>query len=180
MGNLGVAQDLINVLEAIKINKSFGGFEVHFVGDGSVLDKMKEYVINNEMDNLVFFHGRHHVQEMPLFYKEADVCILSLRADSEIGLTLPTKIQGYMAAGKPILGMINGSAQNVIKDSLCGICVESGDIIGFASAMREIINNKDSLKMYGNNSRNYFIKHFRKKVVLDKIEDAINQCVSNK
>lgn len=179
MGNLGVAQDLISVLKAVEKNRDLTGFKVHFVGDGSMLSKMRDYVEKTGLGSIVVFHGRHPVEEMPSFYKAADVCLLSLKADSKIGLTLPTKIQGYMAAGKPILGMINGSAQEVIKEAHCGICVNAGDVDGLADAMRFFVNNREVLKSYGENSRKYFIDHFREKVVLDKIEKEIIRCVEN-
>lgn len=177
MGNLGVAQDLLNVLKAIEKNKDLTGFKVHFVGDGSMLEKMKEYVDTTGLGNIVIFHGRRPVEEMPSFYRIADVCLLSLKSDSQIGLTLPTKIQGYMAAGKPILGMINGSAQEVIKEAHCGICVNAGNIDGLADAMRFFVSHKEVLQSYGENSRKYFIDHFRETIVLDKIEKEIALCI---
>ncbi len=173
LGNLGVAQDLINVLRAVELIKDQASFKIHFVGDGSTKNQMEEYVVEHHLETHVVFHGRRPVDEMPSFYKIADVCLVSLKADSAIGLTLPTKMQGYMAAGKPILGMINGSAKEVIDEAKCGICVCAGDYEGLASAMKELLSNKERLGVYGNNSREYFASHFKKNAVMDMIESKI-------
>ena len=153
LGNLGVAQNLIEVLTAINNIKNISGFRVHFVGDGSMLEEMKNYVAENNLENIVFFYGRRPVEEMPRYYKLADACIVSLNGENQTGLTLPSKMQGYMAAGKPIIGMISGSAQEVILESKCGLCADSGDVQGFSDIMRDFISNHEQYKIYGKNGR---------------------------
>lgn len=169
LGNLGIAQDLISVLQAIKEIKGIQGFKVHFVGDGSCLNEMKTFVHNEGLEKIVFFYGRRPVSEMPDFYKLADVCLVSLRSDNQTGLTLPSKVQGYMAAGKPIVGMINGSAKDVIEESACGICVPAGDIHGLAEALRKFILQKECYEICGQNGREFFIRHFSKNVFMKKL-----------
>jgi glycosyltransferase involved in cell wall biosynthesis len=112
---------------------------VHFVGDGSMLEEMKQFVKDNNMDSVVSFYGRRPVEEMPDFYKLADACLVSLDAKNETGLTLPAKVQGYMAAGKTILGMISGSTQEVVRDAQCGACVDSSDVDAFADMLKDFV-----------------------------------------
>ncbi len=173
LGNLGKAQNLLSILEAVELIKDVQNFKVHFVGDGSCLDDMKDFVKNNQLENIVTFYGRRPVSEMPDFYKKADVCLVSLKADNKTGLTLPAKVQGYMAAGKPILGMIKGSAKDVIEESGCGICVEPDDIEGFANAMKDFIEHKEKYSIAGKNGRDYFIKNFKKEIFMPKLENAL-------
>lgn len=76
---------------------------------------MKAYVKENNLEDIVEFYGRRPVEEMVKFYTLADVCIVSLKSDNKTGLTLPSKVQGYMAAGKPIIGMIDGDTKKSYK-----------------------------------------------------------------
>lgn len=174
LGNLGRAQNLTAVLEAAKMIRDIPGFTVHFVGDGSCLEEMKTYVKKNGMDDIVVFHGRRPVEEMPKYYKLASACLVSLKADSQIGLTLPSKVQGYMAAGKPIIGMIDGSAQEVIDESRCGVCVPSGDIEGLATAMKSFIQQPEKYKDCGENGREYFKKNFAKAIFMERLEAELD------
>ena len=131
---------------------------------------MKYYVYNHNLQQIVYFYGRRPVEEMPRYYKLADACLVSLKADNATGLTLPSKVQGYMAAGKPIIGMIDGSAKEIIEDSKCGICVSANDIKGFANAMKSFIVEKEKYKECGQNGRKYFIENFRQKEFMNKLE----------
>lgn len=170
LGNLGIAQNLIAVLEAVEKIKDIPNFKVHFVGDGSMINEMKSFVQIHQLSNIVFFYGRRPVEEMPNFYKMADACLVSLKADNVTGLTLPSKVQGYMAAGKPIIGMIDGSAKDVIDESGCGICVRAGDVDGLSLAMKSFITEREKYSDCGRKARKYFIENFSKEKFLEKLE----------
>lgn len=171
LGNLGIAQNMIGVLSAIKIIKDLPNFKVHFVGDGSCLEEMKTFVKENNMSNIVKFYGRRPAEEMPKYYKLADACLVSLKADNVTGLTFPAKVQGYMAAGKPIIGMINGSTQEIISTARCGKCVDADDVAGLAKLMKLFIEDPSFFEGYGENGRNYFVENFRKEIFIEKLEN---------
>lgn len=175
LGNLGIAQNLIDVLSAVELIRNIPGFKVHFVGDGSYLNEMKNFVEDKNLSHIVSFYGRHPVEEMPDFYKLADVCLVSLKADNKTGLTLPSKVQGYMAAGKPIIGMIDGSAKEVIEESGCGICVSAGDVQGLAEAMSDFILHREKYRNCGEDGRNYFKNNFRKSIFIKKLEGIFDE-----
>ena len=175
LGNLGIAQNLIAVLSAVNKIKDIPGFKVHFVGDGTCLNEMKQYVKENHLNDVVEFYGRKPVEEMPKYYKLADACLVSLKADNATGLTLPSKVQGYMAAGKPIIGMIDGSAKDAIEESNCGICVAAGDIDGLATAMRSFIEEREKYARCGENGRTYFREHFSKNIFMKNLENTFDE-----
>lgn len=177
LGNLGIAQNLIAVLEAIDKIKDVPGFKVHFVGEGSMLSEMIKFVDDHGLQDIVVFHGRRSVKEMPEFYKLADACLISLKADTRIGLTLPTKMQGYMAAGKPVLGMISGSAREVIEESGCGLVVNADDTDGFAGIIREFVLHREKYSGCGPKARSYFVKNFTKEICMKKLEEEFERMV---
>lgn len=175
LGNLGIAQNLIAVLSAVNKIKDIPGFKVHFVGDGTCLNEMKQYVEENHLNDVVVFYGRKPVEEMPKYYKLADACLVSLKADNATGLTLPSKVQGYMAAGKPIIGMIDGSAKDAIEESNCGICVAASDIDGLSAAMRCFIEEKEKYACCGENGRTYFRENFSKNIFMENLENTFEE-----
>lgn len=179
MGNIGKLQDMSGMLKAVNRIKSRNDFELHIVGTGSVIEWCKKFVSNNSLETHVFFHGRHPFEEMPDFYRKTDCCLLTLNVVSApwISSTLPSRLQGYMAAGKPILGAISGSAAEVIAGAGCGRTVAAGDDRGLAALMEDFLDNKNSYSDCGENGRLYFRKHFMKKRYMDKIEDLLQQLV---
>lgn len=175
LGNMGIAQDLMRVLAALNTLKDLTSLRVHFVGDGAVREEMERYVRKNGLSQMVWFYGRRGVEEMPKFYKLADACLVSLRADNETGLTLPSKVQGYMAAGKAVIGMIDGSAKEVIEESGCGLCVRAGDTAGLAAAIRSFVEEPERYRDCGENARRYFRQHFTKRNFMMRLENELKR-----
>ena len=180
MGNIGIVQDIDCILDAAEKIKETPNFKVHFVGDGSYLGTSKELVQQKGLGDIVVFHGRHPLEKMPEFYRLADVCLLTLKHDSLVGMTMPSKLQGYMAAGKAVIGAINGAAQEVIEESKCGVCVKASDSFALSEAMKDYIQNLDKYKDCGENGRDYFKKHFTKDIYMKKLEETLYGLVEGK
>lgn len=187
MGNIGVAQNLegvinayakaLNILSDKGIKKELC---LHIVGGGVRLDSIKNLAKELNISEQIKFYGQRPQEEMPEFYRIADGCIVSLKADNMIGLTFPAKVQGYMAAGKPVIGMIDGSCNKVINSANCGICVGADDTDGFAQVIADFAENDEKRAQYGENSRQYFLKNFRKDIHVRAIEAELEKCINEK
>ncbi|MRX84086.1 glycosyltransferase family 4 protein [Eggerthella guodeyinii] len=172
MGNIGKLQDTRCVLEAVSLLKHRDDFLVHIVGTGSSIGECETYVHERGLDSHVVFHGRRPFEEMPEFYRMADACLLTLNVPGApwISSTLPSRLQGYMAAGKPIIAAVNGSAGKVIEESQCGISVAAGNSAALAGAMEDFIENRGRYESCGEAGRAYFRNHFTKQRYMDDIE----------
>ena len=73
--------------------------------------------------------------------------------------------------------MIDGSAQDVIRESGCGICVKAGDVDALADGMRDFIENRDKYKNCGYKAREYFKENFKKEIFMNKLEEAFERLV---
>lgn len=177
-GNIGIAQDIDGLLKAVEINRNIDGFKVHLVGAGSFLDRAKEIVKEKKLEDKVIFYGRRPYEEMEKFYKLADVCLATLQANSEISLTIPSKVQGYMAAGKPVIAALSGFARNVIEHSGSGICVEPGNSDQLAEIMRDFIQNPEKYQKCGDNARSYFKDHFTKEQYMKSLYEMFDETIN--
>ena len=177
LGNIGNAQDVPLILNAAEQNKKLPGFAVHFVGDGIFLEKAKQLAKQKKLEKLVTFHGRQPVERMPEYYKLADVCLVTLKPGSIISKTIPSKVQGYMSAGIPILGALDGYGREVINESGAGICVSAGDTEHFSAHMKDFILNYAKYKDCSVRARSYFKKHFTKRMVVDGVENKLQELV---
>lgn len=167
-GNIGLVQDVETIIYAVsEINPDLN-FKVDIVGDGSNLEVCKVLVKEKKIENKIIFHGRHPYKDMPEFYAKADICLLTLKNENKIGLTIPAKLQGYMAAGKPVLAAIDGDAKEIIEEANCGICLHSGDYISLAKAMEKLITDPEKNKEYSTNAKRYYEKHFTKSKFISK------------
>lgn len=104
-GNIGKAQSVETVVMAASKVKN-KNIKIHIVGDGSSLEECKKIAKDLNLKNIIFY-GRRPINEMEIFYQMADAMIVTLKKDDIISMTLPGKVQSYMAASKPIIGAIN-------------------------------------------------------------------------
>ena len=98
--------------------------------------------------------------------------LVTMKKDPVISLTLPGKVQTYMAAGKPILGAIDGETQNVIQDSQCGFCCEAENFEQLAKNVRLFMKEKDKNE-YGKRAYFYYMDTFSK----DKVINCLIECL---
>lgn len=174
-GNMGAGQTLDVVVNAAVCLGKRDDYKIHFVGDGSKRKELEEMVKEKGLSQNVVFHGNQKRDEMPKFYKMADVLLITLRGNNEVGNTMPGKLQMYMTTGKPILGAINGASVEVIAESKCGSCVFAGDYEGLAELMKDAIENPEHYAECGENAKRYFLENFTLKTYVDKLESELKQ-----
>ncbi len=169
-GNVGEAQDFEHIVEAAEKLREDEGIKFVIVGDGRKKAWLDQRIAEKGLEQYIATMGRFPAEAMPAFFKAADVMLVSLTDNELFRLTAPAKIQAYMAAGKPIVGMISGEGNALIKDSGCGIAVEAGDASGLVAAVRRLKALPPSeLAEMGRRGREYCRQNFDKKMLLDKL-----------
>jgi len=128
-GNIGKVQNLDNVIQAFGSidNKLILKAQLNIIGDGSYIDDLQQLVKNENIKNVIFW-GRKPRQEMSKYFKASDFLIVSLIDKPIFSLTVPAKIQTYIAAKKPILAILNGDAAKIIEDNKLGFSAEPNNL----------------------------------------------------
>lgn len=176
-GNIGAGQRIDVIIAAARILGPRPDYKIHIVGDGSKRMELEAEVVAEGLQDNVVFYGNQKRADMPSFYKKADALLITLRGNNEVGNTMPGKMQMYMTAGKPVLGAINGAANEVINESRCGSCVKAGDAEGLAVIMKDFIEHPESYKDCGKNARAYFKNHFTLDHFMNGLERELNSLV---
>jgi glycosyltransferase involved in cell wall biosynthesis len=105
--------------------------------------------------------------------------LVTLKNDRFISYTLPGKIQSYMAAGKPIIGAINGEAKQVIEASGCGLCCPAEDYQALADIIRQFVCEPEKHSEFSLSSRKYYESHFDKSVFLQRTLKTLRELKDN-
>lgn len=179
MGNIGKAQDVECIINAAEKIREVPDFKIHLIGDGSNYENCQKLVKDKSLDSIIQFYGRQPVEKMTAFYKLADACLLTLKCENYVGMTMPGKLQGYMAAGKPVIAAINGAAKEVIEAADCGLVTEAGNAEGLAVLLKAFIENPDRYVQCGEKGRHYFKAHFTIKTHLDQLEKELEQLITD-
>ena len=179
-GNMGKGQTLDVIIKATAELKDRNDFIVHMVGDGSRRAELEELTRQLGVEDKVIFYGNQSRDAMPEFFKKADALLITLRGNNAVGNTMPGKLQMYMTTGKPILGAINGAANEVIKESGCGKCVAAGDYKGLAAIMADYISHRENYNDCGINARKYFLANFTLKKYCDDLEEQLKKLIESR
>ncbi|CAB1243732.1 Glycosyltransferase WbuB [Ruminococcaceae bacterium BL-4] len=170
-GNIGAAQSVKTIIEAANLTKDIPNLRWHIVGDGSELENVKQLAKQYDLSSVIF-HGRQPLEKMPEYYAMADAMLVTMQKDPVLSLTLPGKVQTYMAAGKPIIGAIDGETADVIAASQCGLCGQSESSEELMNNVRTFIYENRKSCPFAHSARDYYLKHFSKSKYLDSLEEC--------
>lgn len=168
-GNIGDSQDFESILKAAKLTMH-ENINWILVGDGRKVSWIKSEIEKYNLSN-VHLLGRYPINKMPAFFKKADAMLVSLKNSPTFSLTVPAKVQAYMASSKIILGMFNGEGQQIINQSGCGYAVNAGDFIGLIEAVKKMkaLTNAEKIVME-EKSKLHYLNNFSKEQLFNQLE----------
>lgn len=177
-GNIGLYYDLVNIVKVIKEFRKFTDVVFAFIGEGSVLEELKGLQREYEITNMVFIP---YQDKSSLVYSlnAGDVHFV-VNARGIKGVSVPSKLYGVMAAGKPVLGVLEeeSEARLIVDEAKCGLSVSPGDYQAIHQLIETFIKMKDSVELekMGSLGRDYLLNYLTKDVSIRKYCDEILSC----
>ena len=172
-GNIGTLQSVDTIIEAAELLKDNKQLLFHIVGGGIELASLQDEIKAKNLENVIFY-GRRPVEEMPKFYSMADAMLVTLTGDPLLSLTLPGKVQSYMAAGKAIIGAIDGETKTIVEEAQCGFISKSGDSKALAESILRFSSLSDEDKeLMGLKARIYYTDKFSKNMFFKVLENKL-------
>jgi glycosyltransferase involved in cell wall biosynthesis len=176
-GNIGEAQDFPAILDAACRLRDRAVRWV-IVGDGRKADWVRAEVARRGLSSSVLLPGRFSMERMPTFYRHADALLVSLKADPIFAMTIPGKVQAYLAAGRPILAMLDGEGAEVIRAADAGYAVPSGDAAGLARGVERLMETSPAERSaIGERGRAYAKREFDRSTIISRLEQYLEEVV---
>ena len=176
-GNIGEAQGIDLAIETAKVLKN-KKICWHFVGEGRNKEKLEKLVNEYGINDRVKFHGFHPEREIPKYLKGADAALLILKPNPVFEMTIPAKLQTYLACGVPILGCVSGEGKRIIEESKAGIVSEDISVDGLVKVCNQFIElPNDLLNEYKERSYCYGKNNFNKNKLISKLEKCMEELV---
>ena len=172
-GNMGMAQGLDTIIDTARLCCGDSGIQFVFIGDGVCLKHLKQRVLHENLNNVIFI-VRQPLNDMAAFFAISDVLLVSLRAAPLFRITLPSKTQTYLACRKPLIIIKQGDDAKMLVKQGCAIQCEPDQPEQLAEAIRRIkqMEAKDREQM-AENSLRLFQEKYRKDILVKKMEDVI-------
>lgn len=174
-GNIGYAQGL-NVLPAVaemlkekKVNCRFV-----IIGDGRYRPELEKALEERNVKDMFWMPGRKAPEEIPQYLAHCDVAFVSFAENPLFSMTIPAKLQSYMACGMPILAVAEGETRRIVQEADCGICVVEREPEIVAEAIQDVQRHVNQLHVWGENSRKYYREHFDKSMFFAQSESILS------
>jgi colanic acid biosynthesis glycosyl transferase WcaI len=120
--------------------------------------------------------GRHPVERMPGFFQHADALLVSLKDEPLFAMTIPGKLQSYLASGIPVLAMLNGEGALVLKNAGAGIVCAAGDHRGLASNILGLAKmSVAERRELGQKGQDLYLHEFNREILMDRLETWLLQ-----
>jgi glycosyltransferase involved in cell wall biosynthesis len=159
-GNLGTAQSLETIVDAAAKLKHLTNLRIVLVGSGSLSGWLLEQKVNRKLDNL-FLAGRLPSERVSQIFMRSEALLVTLGKEKIFSYTIPSKIQAYLASGRPIIAALDGEGAKVVEKSGAGLTCGAEDVDGLVSCIERLCNMTALEKQKMSESgRNYYLEHF--------------------
>jgi glycosyltransferase involved in cell wall biosynthesis len=173
-GNIGSAQGVKVIIEAAEQLKASPSIKLVVLGSGSELEWMRRQVNDKGLTN-VHLLGRFPASAMPYLLSKASALLVTLADQPIFSLTVPNKIQAYMAVGKPIIACVNGEGARLVCEADAGLAVAAEDGPGLAAAILRLYHEPDDeLNRLGSNAQRYYQANFDQDKLADQLIGHLN------
>jgi glycosyltransferase involved in cell wall biosynthesis len=168
-GNLGTVQALETVLDAAERLLAYSDVHIVLVGSGSRHGWLVEQAGSRKLSN-VRFVGRLPPEAMPQVFSQASVLLASLVRSPIMSMTIPSKIQAYLASGRPIIACLDGEGARVVAESGAGLTCAAEDSAALAERILQLRSMaQGELQRMGEAGRVYYRDHFDPSVLAQKL-----------
>jgi len=173
-GNIGAAQGIDVMLDAVEQLDAKYKARLVLLGDGVLVEKLKRTVDERNLFNKVIFAGRVSSQEVSVYYEMADALILHLKPDDLFKITIPHKIISYLESGKPIVSAVSGEVNQIVEKAKAGVTCESGNSLGMSESMEIImsLSCEERLTM-GENGKLFYKENFSRRFIRESWKQLI-------
>jgi colanic acid biosynthesis glycosyl transferase WcaI len=175
-GNIGELQDFPAILAAVEHLKVYSHIRWLIVGDGRMAAWVTEEIKKRVLGDSILMLGRYPLERMPSFFQHADALFLSLKDKPIFAMTIPGKLQSYLAAGIPVLAMLNGEGSAVIKNAQAGLICPAGDHVALAETVLKLsVMSKEERKAMGMKGKALSDDEFGREKLIDQLEGWLEE-----
>lgn len=173
-GNIGEAQDFPAILDAAERIKDRFDIQWLLVGDGRMAAWVAGEIARRKLQRTVTMLGRFPLERMPSFYAGADALLVTLKQNEVFAMTIPGKVQSYLAAGRPLLGMLDGEGAAVIDDAGAGLTCDAGDSERLAELAQQLADASPEKRLaMGTAGQACYRAQFERHALMNRIEHIL-------
>lgn len=178
LGAHGIANDLMQVVEAAKAFREDDKIHFVLIGDGMQKKLLKQKASEYSLKNIEFIDSvpKHEVVD---YVNASDVCMAILKKTDTFKTVYPNKVFDYMSCKKPVFVTIDGITRDLVETSNCGLYAEPENLEEFEKVVDNFLSMSDEdLQTFGENGYRYVKEKFDREKLAERYIELIKE-VSN-
>jgi glycosyltransferase involved in cell wall biosynthesis len=170
-GNIGAAQDFPTIVASAELLRERKDIQWIILGDGRMKPWVAEQIRLRGLEPTFHLLGQRPAETMPRYFAHADLLLATLRREPIFAYTIPSKLQSYMACGRPVVAALEGEGGRIVEESGAGWAVPPedpralADAVLAASALAQ--SERDAM---GNRGEDFFREHFEREQLLSQLD----------
>ena len=172
-GNIGLFHSTEKIIEIAEILKNHNDIVFQIIGRGGKKDTLVKMVSEKGLDNVIFFD---YVDKTDLnnSLNSCDIALISL-SEKAYNLAVPSKFQGIIASGVPIIGILdenNDVGSEIARESLGYI---STNVEEAAGKILFLYKNQSVLNFFSKNCIELFYKKYDLSIINTKYKKLFRE-----
>jgi glycosyltransferase involved in cell wall biosynthesis len=174
-GNLGTAQSLDTLVCAAERLRHIPDLKLVIVGSGSMQTWLERQKKEKSLDNLLL-PGRFPPEAMAPIFSRAKGLLVTLKRDEIFSFVIPSKVQAYLAAGRPIIAALDGEGAKVVKEAGAGFTCPAENGVAFAECIKQLhAMTEAERETMGQAGRTYFLEQFEMTTQAQRLIDILTR-----
>ena len=174
-GNLGRVHEFSTVIEMIRRTATCADMSFCFIGEGYHKSWLQSTAQREGWKHVLFLHFQPK-EQLRFSLSAADLHLVSLR-QGMAGLSVPSKIYGILACGRPVIfiGPEDSEAAYLIREAGCGYVVRPGDSDGAMEALLECYRDPATRARMGKVGRDYFERYCDRRIATHRFWQVLQE-----
>jgi glycosyltransferase involved in cell wall biosynthesis len=176
-GNLGSVQGLDTVLDAAELLKEYEDVKFVLIGSGSRSEWLQQEVMHRGLTN-VKLPGRFKTESMPSIMAQASALLVSFTRHPILAMTVPSKVQPYLAAGRPLIASLDGEGARVVREARAGLVCPADDAAALAQAVLQLRTTScEERERMGRAGQKYYLENYDPVVLANRLVATLREIV---
>ena len=124
-GNIGEAQCIPTLVETATLLKGNPDIRIIVIGDGRMRPWLEAEIERRQLGATLCYLGHRPSAKMPYYFAASNALLLTLRKNETMAFTIPSRLQAFLAGGRPVIAALDGEAKRIVVESGSGIGAEA-------------------------------------------------------
>src|SRR5262245_47368998 len=175
IGTLGLAHGLDMVLQAAAdIQDRLPDILFLFVGEGADKERLLAMARERNLTNVRFLPQQPR-EEITVYIRASDVCLVLLRKADVFKTVIPTKMLEFMACARPVILGVDGQARHILQSAGAGIFIAPEDHGALVQNITWLYHDPALCLTLGCNGRRYIVEHLSRKATAEKYAGTLGK-----